>query len=120
MFKLVRQICNELNIPFTMRLFGTHAVSAYAEDSVSHTFDPDWIQRYGLKEHKRKLKKMEPVLRFFRAMGMQPFPNLVIRWYDGARVKEIVISGFDPSDEEKVKQFATNIRKLLAILKSVR
>ena len=114
--KVMRKICNELGIPFTVVIHSTRAVAAFKEDSSSHTFDPEWVQRWGLDYHKKKLKKLAPILAAFKQAGFQAFPNLIIRWHDGGRVKEIVINGYDPWDEEKAKQFEENIKTLLMLL----
>jgi len=116
---LIRKLCDDLNIPFYVKHLGNRAVASFEEDSSSRTFDPQWIERWGLKEHKRSLKKMESVLRYLKSIGAQTFPNLVIRWHDGMRVKEIVIRGFDYSDKDRVRAFISNLRILLSMLKRV-
>jgi len=113
------RICDELNVPFRVKLLGNRAVASYEEDSSSRTFSPEWIERWGLKEHRKKLKKIVPVLTYLQRIGAQTFPNVVIRWHDGVRVKELVIRGFDPSDEARVKSFLSNIYALLKTLKGV-
>ena len=116
---VLRRICDELNIPFTIKHLGNRAVAAYEEDSASRTFSPEWIEKWGLKEHKRSLKKIAPVLTYIKSIGAQTFPNIVIRWHDGIRTKEIVIRGYDDSDEERAKRFAANLYTLLKTLKQV-
>lgn len=116
---ILRQICNELNIPLTVRYFGTKSVAAYVQDSVSRTFDPKWVEEHGLPEHKKKLSRLAQVLSYFKSMGVQTFPNVVIRWHDGIRPKEIVIRGYDESDEKTARLFVRNIYMLLKMLKGV-
>jgi len=116
---ILRRICDELNIPFTIKLLGNRAVAAYAEDSASRTFSPEWIERWGLREHKRSLKKLAPILAYLKSIGAQTFPNIIIRWHDGIRTKEIVIRGYDDSDEGRARQFIANIYTLLKTLKRV-
>ena len=115
----LRKICDDLNIPFRVKFLGNRAVASYEEDSSSRTFSPEWIERWGLKEHKKKLRKIAPVLTYLQRIGAQTFPNVVIRWHDGVRVKEIVIRGFDPSDEERARAFLRNLYALLKSLKEV-
>jgi len=116
---VLRRICDELNIPFIVKLLGNRAVAAYEGDSASRTFSPEWIEKWGLKEHKRSLKKIAPMLTYIKSIGAQTFPNIVIRWHDGIRTKEIVIRGYDDSDEGRARQFAANIYTLLKTLKQV-
>jgi len=116
---VLRRICDELNIPFTIKHLGNRAVAAYEEDSASRTFSPEWIEKWGLKEHKKSLKKLAPILTYLQRIGAQTFPNIIIRWHDGMRMKEIVIRGYDDSDEERARQFASNLYTLLKTLKRV-
>ena len=115
---LLRRICDELNIPFTVKYMANRAVAAHEESVASRTFSPEWVEAWGLEEHKRKLKKVEPMLRYLQRAGAQTFPNVIIRWHDGARMKEIVIRGFG-MDPDKTKQYLSNIYTLLKALKRV-
>lgn len=115
---LLRQICNELNIPFTVKYATTRSVAAYEESSSSRTFSPEWVKRWGLAEHKKKLEKLEPVLRYLQRIGAQTYPNVIVRWHDGVRVKEIVIRGFSP-DSDKAQDYLRNLYTLLRILRRV-
>jgi len=115
----LRKICNDLNVPFYVRLLSTKSVAAYASDSVSRTFDPEWIKQFGLPEHKMKLKELTPILEMFKKYNLKSFPNLVIRWHDGRRMKEIVIRGYDESNEKANKQFLANLYLLLKVVKEV-
>jgi len=115
----LREICNKLNVPFIVKLLGNRSVAAYERDSASRTFDPNWIKRWGLKEHKMSLKKIAPTLNFLRSIEAQTFPNIIIRWHDGIRTREIVIRGYDDSDKKRADRFLTNIYLLLSVLKRV-
>jgi len=115
---ILRRICDELNIPFTVKYLGNRAVAAYEESVASRTFSPKWIGKWGLPEHKKKLKKLAPILNYMQKVGAQAFPNVIIRWHDGLRMKEIVIRGFDPNSKN-AKQFLSNIYTLLRMLKGV-
>jgi len=116
---VLRRICDELNIPFTVKLLGNRAVASYEQDSSSRTFSPAWIRRWGLREHRERLGRIEPVLAYLQRIGAQTFPNIVIRWHDGVRMKEIVIRGYDDSDEERARQFVANLYTLLRTLRRV-
>ena len=115
---VLRRICDELNIPFMVKYLGNRAVAAHEDSVVTHTFSPEWIEKYGLSEHKKALKKIEPVLRYLRRIGAQTFPNVIIRWHDGIRTKEIVIRGFDPNSED-AKSYISNLYSLLKTLRKV-
>jgi len=115
---LLRRICDELNISFTVKYVGNRAVAAHEDSIVSHTFSPEWVERYGLSEHKRKLKKIMPVLIYLQRIGAQTTPNVIIRWHDGIRMKEIVIRGFDPNSED-AKSYISNLYSLLKTLRKV-
>ena len=115
----MRKICDDLNIPFTVKYLGNRAVAAYEESVSSRTFSSEWIEKWGLREHKRKLKKVAPVLNYLQHTGAQAFPNIIIRWHDGIRMKEIVIRGYDDSDKERTRQFTANLNMLLKTLKQV-
>ncbi|RLF04442.1 MAG: hypothetical protein DRJ60_07095 [Thermoprotei archaeon] len=115
---MLRRICDELNIPFIIRYLGNKSVAAYEESVATHTFSPEWIERYGLPEHKKSLKKIKPVLRYLQRIGAQAFPNVIIRWHDGIRTKEIVIRGFDP-DSKEAKSYISNLYVLLKTLRKV-
>ena len=94
------------------------AVAAYEESPVSRTFSPEWIESHGLPEHKKSLKKTLPVLRYLQRVNARSFPNVIIRWHDGIRMKEIVVRGFY-EDEKKERQYASNLYALLKQLKKV-
>jgi len=115
---LLRKICDELNIPFTVKLLGNRAVAAYEKDSASRTFSPEWIGKWGLREHRKKLKRLSPVLAYLQRIGAQTFPNVIIRWHDGIRTKEIVIRGFSP-DSSEARRYISNLYVLLKTLKRV-
>jgi len=115
---ILRRICNELNIPFTVKYATVRSVAAHEESVSSRTFSPEWIERWGLPEHKRKLKKLEPVLRYLQRVGAQTYPNVIIRWHDGVRVKEIVIRGFSPNSD-KAQDYLRNLYMLLKMLRKV-
>jgi len=115
---ILRRICNDLNIPFIVRYLGNRAVAAYEESVASRTFSPEWIEKYGLPEHKKSLKKIEPILRYLQRIGAQTFPIVIVRWHDGVRTKEIVIRGFDP-DSEDAKSYLSNLYVLLKTLRKV-
>jgi len=115
----LRRICNELNIPFRVKYFVSRSVTWYEESVSTHTFSPEWIREHGLPEHKKVLEKISPILAFIQRGGVQLFPNTIIRWHDGYRVREIVIRGFDPGDEERARVFLANLYSLLRVLKRV-
>ena len=115
---MLRRICDDLNIPFIVKYMGSRAVAAHEESVASRTFSPEWVERHGLQEHKKKLKKIAPILNYMQRIGAQTFPNVIIRWHDGVRPKEIVIRGFDPYGKE-AKTYLSNIYMLLKTLKSV-
>ncbi|MBW2674867.1 MAG: hypothetical protein JRD89_15875, partial [Deltaproteobacteria bacterium] len=102
--KLLRRICDELGVSFAVKYLGNRSVAAHEESIVTHTFSKEWVERYGLEEHRKALKRIEPVLNFFQKIGAQAFPTVIIRWHDGVRTKEIVVRGFDP-DAPEAKQF---------------
>ena len=119
LYPVLRRICDELNVPLIVKHLGNRAVAAYEEDSASRTFSSEWIERWGLEEHRRSLKKIAPVLAYIKSIGAQTFPNIVVRWHDGVRTKEIVVRGYDDSDEGRARQFAANMYALLKTLKQV-
>ena len=116
---LLRRICDELNIPFKVKYLSTRAVASHEDSVLTHVMSKEWIERHGLPEHKQSLKKIAPVLDLLQKTGSQFFPVTIIRWHDGARVREIVVRGFDPYDQDKVKEFTKNIYMLLSFLKRV-
>ena len=115
---LLRRMCDELNIPFTVKYMGNRAVAAYEESVVSMTFSPEWVERWGLREHRERLGRLAPVLRYMQRVGAQTYPNVIIRWHDGARMKEIVIRGFDPGGKE-AQAYLSNLYALLKMLRRV-
>jgi len=115
---ILRRICNELDIAFTVKYMSMHSVASSEESVAFHTFSSQWIERYGLDEHRRSLDKIKPVLDYIQRMGIQMFPVIRIRWLDGLRWKEIVVRGFDPNDPNS-KQFVSNIYALLRTLRRV-
>jgi len=115
---LLKRICDELDIPFTVKYATTKSVASYEECTSSRTFSPEWIERWGLPEHKMKLKKLEPVLRYLQRIGAQTYPNVIVRWFDGMRVREIVIRGFDPNSD-KARDYLRNLYILLRTLRRI-
>ena len=118
--KLLKRLCDDLNIPFTIKYIGgTRSVAAYEESVSFKTFNPEWVEAHGLPEHKKSLEKIKPVLRYIQRTGAQVFPNVIVRWHDGMRIKEIVVRGFDPSDEDASRKYLSNLYALLGTLKQV-
>jgi len=115
---MLRKVCDELNIPFIVKYLGNRAVAAHEESVASRTFSPEWIEKWGLREHKKSLKKLAPVLTYLQRIGAQTFPNVIIRWHDGIRTKEIVIRGFDP-DSNEARSYFSNLYTLLKMLRQV-
>jgi len=114
---VIRRMCDDLNIPFTVKYMTTRAVAAHEESVAFHTFSPEWVEAFGLPDHKRKLGKIAPILSYIQKTGTQMFPILRVRWHDGIRTKEIVIRGFGEGEEANV--FLTNVYTLLKTLKQV-
>lgn len=112
----LKALCDDLDIPLIPKYYGTRSVAAHEENTAARTFSASWVERYGLPQHKRILGKIKPILDYMERTGAQTFPNIIIRWHDGLRVKEIVIRGFDPASPE-VDQFFRNLRFLLSYLK---
>jgi len=115
---LLRKMCDELNIPLTVKYLSNRAVAAYEESVASRTFSPEWVMQHGLPEHKEKLEKITPLLQYLQNIGAQTFPNVIVRWHDGIRMKEIVIRGFDPYSEDS-KAYISNLFTLLKTLKQM-
>ena len=115
---MLKRICDELSIPFIVKYLGNRAVAAHEESVASRTFSPEWIEKWGLKEHKRSLKKLAPILTYLQRIGAQTYPNVVIRWHDGMRTKEIVVRGFDP-DSDEAQSYLSNLYALLKMLRRV-
>lgn len=115
----LRRICDELNIPFMVRYVGGSTPASYGESVVTHTLSPEWVERFGLDVHKRKLKKLEPILRYLSRARVAMTPTVIVRWHDGARVKEIVVRGYDIHDENASRRYLANLYVLLKTLKRV-
>jgi len=117
--KILRRICRDLDIPFSVKFLGNKALANYEESVISRTLDPEWVKTFGSPEHKRSLEKIEPLLRYMKERSIHAVPNTIIRWHAGTNVKEIVIRGFNPNDKEQVKAFVANLYALLKSLKRV-
>lgn len=113
LYKLMRRICSDLNIPFSVRYKTPYSVF-YEDTTAFHTFSKEWVERFGSEEQREKLKDVEKVLDFIQREHLNMYPVLRIRFSDGARLQEIVVRGYDPSKE---REFATNIYILLRALK---
>lgn len=114
--KVVRRVCDELDVPYRVKYMATHSVAMQEDVSGFRTFSEGWIKEHG-SEEQRKLLEDEEFKRVLRAVergGYQAFPSLVIRWHDGYRTREIVIRGYD---REKADDFARNLTMLLYALK---
>ncbi len=114
--RAVRAICEELDIPFFEKIVDAHAVAAEEGDATTRTLRSEWIYTYGSKRQREFYEKHKEILD--RLSRYRAYPNLIIRWHDGARMKEIVVRGF-PADEEdpRIPPFLRNIRILLHVLK---
>ena len=117
--KLLRRICRELDIPFSVKFLGSRALANYEESVIRRTLDPEWIKTFGSPEHKKTLEKIEPLLQFMKERHIQAVPNTIIRWHAGTNIKEIVIRGFNPHDKEQVEAFRRNLYVLLKSLRKV-
>jgi hypothetical protein len=42
------------------------------------------------------LGRIGKVLDMIQSTSLQSYPNLIVRWHDGVRTREIVIRGYDP------------------------
>ena len=113
LYKIMRRICDELNIPFSVR-YNTPYSIFYEDTTAFHTFSKEWIERFGSEEQKQKLKDIVSVLEFIQREHINMYPVLRIRFFSGGRWQEIVIRGYDPSKE---REFAVNIYALLRVLK---
>jgi hypothetical protein len=113
LYRLMRKICNDLNIPFSVR-YNTPYSIFYEDTTAFHTFSKEWIERFGSEEQKEKLKDVEKVLNFIQREHINMYPVLRIRVATGGRLQEIVIRGYDPSKE---REFVANIYALLRVLK---
>jgi len=113
LYKIMRRICDELNIPFSAR-YSTPSSIFYEDTTAFHTFSKEWIERFGSEEQKEKLKDVEKVLNFIQREHINMYPVLRVRVAEGGRLQEIVIRGYDPSKE---REFAANIYILLRVLK---
>jgi len=114
----LRKMCDDLNIPFIEKYLENRAVAAFEEPSVTRTFSREWIEKWGLPEHKKSLKKIEKVLAFLQERKAGSYPCVIIRWHDGIRLKEIVIRGFEP-DSKEADAYLANLYVLLKMLKKV-
>jgi len=114
--KAVREICDSLGIPYMEKNLDTDAVAVFERDATTRTLDEEWIMTYGSERHRRLLQKHRDIFNFLSSKVA--YPNLIIRWHDGVRPKELVVRGF-PNDEndERIESFLDNIRRLLFLLK---
>ena len=114
--RAMREICDRLGIAFTEKNIDTDAVAVFEKDSMTRTLDENWIAEYGDEKHKKLLRKHRGIFKFLSKRAA--FPNLIIRWHDGMRPKELVIRGF-PNDEKdpNIQPFLRNVEILLMILK---
>ena len=112
--KIVRRVCDDLNVPFTVKHAAHRSVASYEETTSFHTFSREWVERHGLSEHRSALSKIGKVLDMIQSAGLQTYPNLLVRWHDGVRPREIVIRGYDPRE---VREFTRNLVALLMYLK---
>jgi len=112
--KVVRRVCDDLNIPLTVKYAAHRSVASYEETTSFHTFSREWVERHGLSEHRSVLGKIGKVLDMIQSAGLQTYPNLIVRWYDGVRPREIVIRGYDPRE---AREFMRNLATLLFYLK---
>jgi len=112
--KILRRVCDDLNIPLTVKYAAHRAVASYEETTSFHTFSREWVERHGLSEHRSVLGKIGKVLDMIQSAGLQTYPNLIVRWHDGVRTREIVIRGYDPKE---AREFTRNLVALLMYLK---
>ena len=112
--KIVRRVCDDLNVPFTVKYAAHRSVASYEETTSFHTFSREWVERHGLSEHRSVLGKIGKVLDMIQSAGLQTYPNLIVRWHDGVRPREIVIRGYDPRG---AREFTRNLATLLMYLK---
>jgi hypothetical protein len=112
--KIVKRICDDLNVPFTVKYAAHRSVASYEETTSFHTFSREWVEKHGLSEHKSALPRIGKVLDMIQHAGLQTYPNLIVRWHDGVRPREIVIRGYDPRE---AREFARNLITLLMYLK---
>jgi len=113
LYRLMRGICNDLNIPFSVR-YNTPFSIFYEDTAAFHTFSKEWIERFGSEEQKQKLKDIEKALNLIQRKHINMYPVLRVRFVESGRLREIVIRGYDPSKE---REFAANIYALLRALK---
>jgi hypothetical protein len=112
--KILRRVCDDLNIPLTVKYAAHRSVASYEETTSFHTFSREWVERHGSFEHRVALGKIGKVLDMIQSAGLQTYPNLIVRWHDGVRPREIVIRGYDPRG---AREFARNLATLLMYLK---
>jgi hypothetical protein len=112
--KIVKRICDDLNIPLTVKYAAHRSVASYEETTSFHTFSREWVERHGSFEHRVALGKIGKVLDMIQSTSLQTYPNLIVRWHDGVRTREIVIRGYDPRG---AREFARNLATLLMYLK---
>jgi hypothetical protein len=112
--KVVRRVCDDLNVPFTVKYATHRSAASYEETTSFHTFSKDWVEKHGSSVHKSALGKIGKVLDMIQSVGLQSYPNLIVRWHDGVRPREIVIRGYDPRE---ARAFAHNLIALLMYLK---
>ncbi len=116
--KAIREICDSLGIPFYEKNLDTDAVAVFEKDATTRTLDENWILTFGSERHRKLLERHRGIVRYLSTRVA--YPNLIIRWYDGIRPREIVLRGF-PTDEndERIKPFLENVRSLLLLLSRV-
>jgi len=116
--KVLRDICNRLNIPLLFRRVGSEGRLyrdrfIYHPTSVQHTFTEEFARMVNERE-------VERVIRDMKRMGIDPSrltPTPVIRIvYGTSRGKrEITIRGF-PLDRENIRRAYTNLYQTLRII----
>jgi hypothetical protein len=112
--KILRRVCDDLNIPLTVKYAAHRSVASYEETTSFHTFSREWVERHGSFEHRVALGKIGKVLDMIQSAGLQSYPNLIVRWHDGVRTREIIIRGYDPKE---AREFTRNLATLLMYLK---
>jgi len=111
-------ILKQLGVTLEEHLIGGHSVSAFEEDFASPTYKEEWIEKFGSKEMKKKMKEYSSILEYMRG-GVQ-FPVLKLSWYDGRARREVIIKGFPTDTEsEDVKNFIKNFVSLVNMVRRV-
>jgi len=114
--RAIRELCESLGVVFHEKTVDTDAVAVFERDSSSRTLDEEWVEAFGSERHRQLLRRYGAVFKYLSTAVATP--NLIIRWHDGMRPREIVIRGF-PADESdpRIKPFLDNISRLLLMLK---